>query len=112
MNTNLSLFKRFQDWFRRLRFQEGRTLSRFIACDVRRDILIKSTKRIDEGIIITQVRTINVLHVARGLVPEPEFEPPREVRIREKWKWSGQTWGGLPDGTSIFDHLPGDDQSS
>jgi hypothetical protein len=36
---------------------------------------------------------------------EPEFESPRELRIDEIWQWTGRRWGGLPDGTSIADHL-------
>jgi hypothetical protein len=92
-------------WFRHRRFREGRTLSRFIARDVRRDILIVSAARIDEGIITGRVRTSNVLYISRGLMPEPDFEPPRELRIEDMWRWTGQSWGGLPDGTSIVDHL-------
>ena len=34
---------------------------------------------------------------------EPEFEPPRELRIEKMWDWTGQSWGGLPDGTSLVD---------
>jgi hypothetical protein len=112
MSNNRSLFKRFQNWFRRLRLREGRTLSRFITRDVRRDIWIISAERIDEGIVTARIRTTNVLYVTRGLVAEPEFEPPKELRIKEMWKWTGKSWGGLPDGTSIVDHLPGDDQPS
>jgi len=105
MNAFRTFFTRIQNWYRRLRFREGRTLSRFIACDIRREILIVSAARIDEGIIIARVRTTNLLYVARGLVPEPEFEPANELRIKEMWRWTGQRWGGLPDGTSIVDHL-------
>ena len=96
----MSLFSRPH----RPKIQEGEVLSQFIACDVRREIEIVSTARIDEGIITGRVRTINVLYVAKGLVPEPEFEPPRELRIDEMWHWTGRSWGGLPDGTSIVDH--------
>lgn len=76
---------------------------RFIAPDVRRDIQIVSVARIDEGYILGRVRTMNVLYLSRKLVPEPEFEPTRELDIDEMWRWSGQSWGGLPDGTSIVD---------
>ena len=101
------MFKAVQSWFRRQRFREGRTLSRFIAPDVRRDILIVSTARIAEGIISGRVRTTNVLYLSRGLTPQPEFEPTSELRIEEMWKWTGQSWGGLSDGTSIVGHLRG-----
>jgi hypothetical protein len=102
-----NILKRIQSWSRRWRFREGRTLSRFIACDVRRDILIVSAAGIDEGIITGRVRTTNLLYLSRGLIPQPEFEPARELRIEEMWNWTGQSWGGLPDGTSIVDHLHG-----
>ena len=102
-----SMFEKIQRWSRRRRFREGRTLSQFIGRDVRRDILIVSAARIDEGIITGRVRTMNVLYVSRGLVPQPEFEPARELHIDEMWHWTGQSWGGLPDGTSIVDHLHG-----
>ena len=100
-----NIFHRIQRWYRRRRFREGSTLSRFIARDVRRDILIVSTARIDQGIITGRVRTMNVLYLSHGLVLEPEFEPPKELRIEEMWVWTGQSWGGLPDGTSIVADL-------
>jgi len=99
------MFQSFQRWFRRRRFREGRTISRFIARDVRRDILIVSTERIDEGIITGRVRTTNVLYLSHGLVHQPEFEEARELLIDKIWDWTGKSWGGLPDGTSIADHL-------
>jgi hypothetical protein len=74
---------------------------------VRRDILIVSAARIDERIITGRVRTTNLLYASHGLVPQPEFEPARELHIDQMWHWTGKSWGGLPDGTSIMDHLPG-----
>ncbi len=106
------MFQTLHRWLRRRRFREGRSVSRFIAPDVRRDILIVSAARIDEGIITGRVRTSNLLYLAGGLVREPEFEPPRELRIEDMWHWTGQRWGGLPDGTSIVDHLDESSDSS
>lgn len=97
----MKLFKSIRGRFRCWRYREGRKLSRFIARDIRREILIDSAAKVDVGIITGRVRTMNVLYVARGLVPEPEFEPARELRICEMWRWTGQSWGGLPDGTSF-----------
>jgi len=101
------VFKKIQRWFRHRRFREGKTLSRFIARDVRREVQIVSAVGIDEGFVIARVRTSNVLYVSRGLAARPEFEPAREMRIDEMWKWTGKSWGGLPDGTSIVEHLRG-----
>ncbi len=95
------MLKRIRNWFRRYRYREGRTVSRFIATDVRREILVVSASKIDEGIITGRVRTTNVLYVFSGMVPEPEFEPARDLRINEMWHWTGKSWGGLPDGTSL-----------
>ena len=101
----MTLFKGIRDWLRRWRYREGKTLSRFIACDVRRDILIVSAARVGDGVITGRVRTTNLLYLSGGLIPEPEFEPARELRIAEMWRWTGQRWGGLPDGTSIVDRV-------
>jgi hypothetical protein len=99
------VFQSVQRWIRRRKFRQGRTISRFIACDIRRDILIVSAARIDEGIITGKVRTTNLLYLARRLAHEPEFGQPTELRIAKMWDWTGQSWGGLPDGTSIVDRL-------
>ncbi|SRR5579875_1777424 len=101
----MAMFKSIRGWFRRWWYREGRTLSRFIACDIRRDILIVSSAKVDDGIITGRVRTTNLLYLSGGLIPEPEFEPARELCIEEMWHWTGKSWGGLPDGTSIVDRL-------
>lgn len=80
-------------------------ISRFIARDARRDILVISAARVDEGIITGRVRTNNVLYLSDGLVREAEFGAPTELRIEDMWHWTGQSWGGLPDGTSITGDL-------
>jgi hypothetical protein len=67
--------------------------------------LVVSVARIDEGIISARVRTTNVLYLAKGLVLQPEFGPVTELHFDEMWHWTGQNWGGLPDGTSIADHV-------
>ena len=95
------MFGPIQNWIRCRKYQEGKTLSRFIARDVCRDVLDICAERIAEGIITGRVRTTNVLYCSKGLVEQPEFGPPEELRIAELWHWSGQSWGGLPDGTSI-----------
>jgi hypothetical protein len=99
------MLTKLRSWTRRRIFREGKVVSRFIARDVRRDILVVSAARVDEGIITCRVRTTNVLYLSKGLVPEGEFEPARELHIDELWHWTGKNWGGLPDGTSIVDDL-------
>ena len=82
-------------------YRPGRTLSRFIAIDIRREVEIVSADEIQEGLITAKIRTTNLLYRANGLVKEVPFGPPERVSIDELWTWSGQPWGGLPDGTSI-----------
>lgn len=101
----MKVLKGIRGWLRRRRYREGRILSRFIAPDIRRDILILSAAKVDDGLISCRVRTTNVLYLARGLILEPEFEPACELRLDVMWHWTGKGWGGLSDGTSIFDRL-------
>jgi hypothetical protein len=90
---------------RRRTYAEGRSLSQFVARDVRRDIVIVSAAKLEEGILTVRMRTTNVLYVLRGLAPQPDFDPVAEVRIEDLWRWTGQSWGGLPDGTSLAQGL-------
>ncbi len=95
------MVEKLRGWWRHRTLREGRVVSQFIACDVRRDILVVSAARIDEGFITGRVRTTNLLYVSKGLSPEPDFEEAQELRIDEMWRWTGKPSGGLPDGTSI-----------
>lgn len=97
------MLSKLRRWLRRRTFREGAVLSRFVARDVRRDVLIVSIASIDDGTITGRTRTTNVLYVSKELTPQPEFGPPTELRIDQLWQWTGSTWGGLPDGTSIAD---------
>jgi len=80
-------------------------MSRFIARDVRREIKIISIDGIDDGLIVGQVRTNNILYLSKKLDAEQEFSDPTTLEISQMWKWTGQPWGGLPDGTSITDQI-------
>ncbi|MDY3551228.1 hypothetical protein R5W24_000303 [Gemmata sp. JC717] len=84
------MYERIRNWLRRHQYREGRTLSRFVACDVRGDILIVSAARLEDGVLTGRVRTTNVLYLSHGLIPEPEFEPAKELRIDEMWNWTGK----------------------
>lgn len=97
----LSIIDRLRLWHFRRKLREGVIISRFIAKDVRRDILIVSVAKLSDGIITARTRTTNVLYVARNLAAEQEFGQPEELQVRSMWKWSGAPWGGLPSGGSI-----------
>ena len=103
------MFTRLRNLYRRWKYQEGRVLCQFIASDIRREILIVSAEKVESGLIVGQVRTTNVLYLWHGLISEPEFEPARELRIDEMWHWTGQPWGGFPDGTSLADRMLDDE---
>ncbi|MEO1085579.1 MAG: hypothetical protein AAFY88_15165, partial [Acidobacteriota bacterium] len=32
---------------------------------------------------------------------EESFSEPERISLGRLWHWTGQTWGGLPDGTSL-----------
>jgi hypothetical protein len=96
-----ALFISIKTAFRRWRLKEGRLLSQFIARDVRRDILIVSARRVEEGFISARVRTFNCLYVASDIASLPDFGPVEEIQIDSMWHWTGADWGGLPDGSSI-----------
>jgi len=95
-------------WFQRRRYRVGKTVSCFIARDVRRDVEIVATHRLKKGFITARVRTTNVLYQMKALVPESEFEAAREIALVDLWNWTGHSWGGLEDRTSLV----GTDQSS
>ena len=53
---------------RRLRiYQEGSTISHFIARDVRRDVIVISNKEIEEGFVTVRIKTNNILYLKKGL---------------------------------------------
>ena len=87
-------------WHWKRRYRTGRTVTQFLAPDIRRDVEVLDASRIDAGVITARTRTWNVLYAIKGLAPEPPFGEVRTVEIRELWKWSGAPWGGpVPDST-------------
>ncbi len=104
------MFKSILLLFRKHRYRAGRRISQFIARDVRRDIEVISNSRLEEGFITVRTRTTNILYQMSGLVAKSEFDGPREVAIADLWHWTGKSWGGLPDGTSLVGthHLESD----
>ena len=100
------MFSFFSRWLRRWKYRPGRTLTKSIARDVRRDVRIVSADRIASGFITCKsIGTSNVLSVSSGLVGEVELESPQKIHIDNLWDWTGQTWGGLSDGTSLASRL-------
>lgn len=83
----------------------GETVSRFIAKDVKREVFVVSNDEIDAGFVTVKIQTNNILYLRGGLAKESEFGPPERVAIDDLWHWTGKSWGGLADGTSIVDHI-------
>ena len=86
-------------------FNEERVLSRFIAKDVRREIRIVNIDDIESGFIIAQIRTNNLLYMRNKLTLKQSFGEPQRISLDALWDWTGQSWGGLADGTTIADHV-------
>ena len=89
-----NMLRAIRQWNRRRVYRVGRIISRFLVPDVRRDVEIIDTARIDEGVITVRSRTWNVLYVARGMTDKPEFGEVREVEVSKLWSWPGNSWGG------------------
>lgn len=70
-------------------YREGRIVSRFIAKDVRREVLVVSVAELDNGVITASVRTTNLLYKAAGFVKESPFGTPERVSLDTLWVWSG-----------------------
>lgn len=102
-----SWFERLKRWSRRRTYREGEVVSQFVAPDVLREVEVVSAAKLDEGIVIGRVRTINVLYASKGLARPVDYGPVSEHRIDTLWSWSGAPWGGLPDGTSLASRAPG-----
>ena len=90
-----------QLWFRKRKYTPGRRLWRFVARDVRRDLIVVSASRIEQDLLTVRIKTNNVLYVSKGLVEPNDYGEAIELNINKLWSWSGSSWGGQLDGTSI-----------
>jgi hypothetical protein len=90
----LAALHRLRSWYWTRRYKAGKTLTQFIAKDVRRDVEVVGASRAAAGVLTVRTRTWNVLYAFRGIEPQPPFGDVREVAIPELWKWSGESWGG------------------
>ena len=93
-------------------FNDERVLSRFVARDVKRQVKLVNIDEIESGFIVAQIKTTNILYLRNKLAEDQPFGSPQRLAIEEIWEWSGQPWGGQPDGTSIADHVELDSSSS
>jgi hypothetical protein len=69
-------------------------VSRFIACDILRDVEVIDASRIERGVITARTRTWNLLYATYNVQPQPGFGDVREIRIADLWAWPGEDWGG------------------
>lgn len=66
---------------RRRIFRQGQILARFIARDIRRNVMILSDADIASGFLTARIRTVNVLNASRHLVSEPPFGSPEPIAV-------------------------------
>lgn len=64
---------------------EGAELTRFVAKDVRKDVLVVDVSRLDEDRLVVRTRTWNVLYVSKDLATVPPYGDPIEVGIDDLW---------------------------
>ena len=85
----LNALHRIRTWFWHRTYRPSRTFSQFVAIDIRRDVEVVDTSRLDDGMLTVRIRTWNVLHVTKGIAPQPAFSDLRDVAVTDLWKWSG-----------------------
>jgi hypothetical protein len=84
--------------YRRRRFRAGAALTRFVARDIRRDVVVVDASDVPQGFVVAKVRTWNVLYASKGIAPKPEFSEPTRLNLSDLWDWKGALWGGpVPD---------------
>jgi len=84
-------------------FETSTPMVRFVAKDVRREIMVVNIDELADGFILVRSRTDNLLYLSKSLTEKGDFSDPERVSIDQLWKWGGASWGGLPDGTSMAD---------
>ena len=88
-------FRRLRRWHTRRVYRPGRTVSRFVARGLMRDVLVVDASKIDAGSIIARVRTYDARCVTRGLTPP--FDEARAVELAWLWVCDGPAWSVAPD---------------
>jgi hypothetical protein len=93
-----ALLKNMRLWLWKRRYRPGRTITRFLAPDVRRDVEVIDVSNIEAGIISARIRTWNVLYAIKGIASAAPFGDVEKIDIKNLWIWSGEPWGGpVPD---------------
>jgi hypothetical protein len=90
----LSAFNAIRLWHRRRIYRPGRTVTRFVARDIRRDVEVIDVSKIRDGVLIARTCTWNVLHHAKGLQQKLGLGEVREIEINRLWEWPSNSWGG------------------
>ena len=88
------MFRMIRRWYWRKTYRPGKTVSRFLAPDIRRDVAVLDISKLADGIITAKTCTWNVLYQVRGIAQKPAFGEVRDIEIRRLWEWPGQSWGG------------------
>jgi len=88
------LLKNYRLRRRSKKYYAGATFTRFVACDIRREIDVVDATEVNEGYITAKSRTWNVLYSTKGIAPIPEFGEPKRIEIDRIWHWDGPAWGG------------------
>ena len=75
-----------QKTFYKLKYKNGKFISRFIAHDVKKEIVVVDDSKIEQGVLLIRERVINVLYLAKIEGYElPEFSEPKLVKISSMW---------------------------
>jgi len=85
----------------RSKYSVGSIHERFVACDVKRTVEVISADEINQGWITVRAKTANVLYEMGGLTEPPDFGEGQRIKLKDIWVWTGASWGGLEDGTSL-----------
>jgi hypothetical protein len=81
-------------WHWRRTYRPGKTVTRFLAPDIRRDVEVIDVSKIKDGVITARTCTWNVLYHLKNLEQKPGFGDVREIEIKRLWDWPGNSWGG------------------
>lgn len=73
--------KTFLKW----QYKKGKFISKFIAHDIRKDIIVEDDSEIDLGFVIVKDRIFDARMVKKTETEIPQFSSPKKVEIKELW---------------------------